>query len=322
VLSSTDTAIYSNWNSYVMRLDWSSGRHDASYKAQVRAVSLGLTLEDVEERITELMIRAGRQPQPGELANQWPRAQAFINGNKDGTPVVRTIKPTPYDIDILKRQAALADDISDIRLFLLERSPEKTDISPQEYLSKVFPDEISIVFSEMRSGGYFVKPNEDNDWVEEAFVSGEVLGNSNGSWFLSNPVDGEIKPNASGIESARSEGNITAFRHVVCESDIAPKDLWLRAWATIKLPIVSIIDSGNPESADHVLVRVNAEDKTHWTEIVNTYFKRGLLAAMGADTKVMTSVRLTRLPNCHRLNKGGFQRLLYLNPNPQPKAIL
>jgi hypothetical protein len=240
----SNTAIYSNWNSYVMRLDWASGRHDASYKAQCKAVALGLTFEDVEERITELMVRAGRQPQVGELQNQWPRAVAFLNGNKDGQ-ITRSLKPTPYDIEILKRQAALADGIKDIRFFLQERSPEKTDIPPQEYLSKVFRNEISIVFSQMRSGGYFVKPNEDNEWVEQAFVSGKVLGNSDGSWFMSNPVDGEIKPNTSGTESARSEGNITAYRHVVCESDVAPKDLWLRAWVTIKLPIVSIIDSGS-----------------------------------------------------------------------------
>ena len=71
-----------------------------------------------------------------------------------------------------------------------------------------------------------------------------------------------------------------------------------------------------------MLVRINAASKADWTAIVEKHFKRGLLAALGADLKVMTAVRLTRLPNVYRINKGGFQRLLYLNPNPEPKAIL
>jgi hypothetical protein len=50
-----------------MRLDWASGRHDASYKAQVKAVALGLAFEDVAPMITELMVRAGRSPRSREL---------------------------------------------------------------------------------------------------------------------------------------------------------------------------------------------------------------------------------------------------------------
>lgn len=318
--SVTNSPLYSVWHNYAMGLSWASSRHDASYKSLIKAASLGLKLKAVEARIAELMTRAGREPQPSELANQWPRAQAFVAQNKDGARMVHPPKTDLYNKEVLQVTAQSASGIEDIRSFLLERSPERTEIPPWEYLSKVFPNDIALVCPQFTSAGYYVRPNEDNDWLV-FFVSGKE-GNPEGTWFLSNPVNGELKVNAAGHESARSEPNVTSFRHVVIESDDADPDLWLRAWVTLKLPIVSITESGNPDSCAHVLVRINAASKADWTAIVEKHFKRGLLAALGADLKVMTAVRLTRLPNVHRLNKGGFQRLLYLNPNPEPKAIL
>ena len=52
------------------------------------------------------------------------------------------------------------------------------------------------------------------------------------------------------------------------------------------------------------------------------------LVPVGADPAALTPVRLTRLPGCLRLNKRSadgqpaLQRLLYLNPSPQPHQPL
>jgi hypothetical protein len=52
--------------------------------------------------------------------------------------------------------------------------------------------------------------------------------------------------NSSGKSSIRSEENVVSFKHLVIESDIGKQhpeqpELWLRAAALLKLPIVSII---------------------------------------------------------------------------------
>jgi hypothetical protein len=207
---------YDQWNSYVVRLDWRSGRHDASYKAEIKAVSLGLKFEEVEARITELMIRAGRKPQPGELSNQWPRAVAYVDAGRDGTNQWRINRPkpvTPYNVAILRKQAEGASSIDDIRSFIVSRSPENVEIPSQEYFRKVFPDQIVVVFDKFRSAGYWVKPDEDTDWLEPYFTLPEF--DVEGAWFLSNPVDGKAKGNTAGNLSGRSEGNLISFLHVV-----------------------------------------------------------------------------------------------------------
>jgi hypothetical protein len=41
-----------------------------------------------------------------------------------------------------------------------------------------------------------------------------------------------------------------------------------------------------------------------------------MLITLGADRKAISAVRLTRLPQCERVEKGQMQTLLYLNGNP------
>ena len=125
-----------------MRLDWSS-RHDTSYKAQIKAVALDLTFDDTANDIAELMLRAGRPPTPTELSDQWPRAVAFVRGNEQAaqssasvrlTPFKRAILPPPFDPKMLASFAEPTNNISDIRQFLINRSPEPVNISPGEFI--------------------------------------------------------------------------------------------------------------------------------------------------------------------------------------------
>jgi hypothetical protein len=323
-----DSHTFSSWRSYVMRLDWSN-RHDASYKAQIKAVLFDLTFDDTAHDIAELMLKAGRSPTPTELSDQWPRAVAFVHGNEQAlqssprvrlTPFKRAIQPPPFDPKILASFAEPTNSISDIRQFLINRSPEPVNVLPGEFIHQVFGDKIAIVCDHFKSNGIVAKHDDDLEFLN-LLVSGTDRNNPDGAWFLSNPVDGLLHENASGKLSARSEPCITDFRHIVCESDHADPDQWLRAWSQIRLPIISITESGNPESCAHVLIMINAKSKQHWDEIADKHFKQGLLPTIGADTKTMSAVRLTRLPNVNRLSKGGFQRLLYLNPSPDSTPI-
>jgi hypothetical protein len=145
-----------------------------------------------------------------------------------------------------------------------------------------------------------------------------------GVWFLSNPIDGV--PHA--IERLKSETNnegvsfraiecVTAWRHVVLESDCAPVKLWLKALVLLELPIIAIYDSGG--RAPHALVRLGASSLEDWHALLAPYLEH--LMRLGACAKTLSPLRLTRLPNCTRSQTGRFQQLLYLAPNAEGTPI-
>ena len=135
-----------------------------------------------------------------------------------------------------------------------------------------------------------------------------------GVWFLCNPVDGlwHTNPRQNGEPSCRSEESLTAFRYVVLESDVAPADLWLAFVVQIPARIAAIYTSGS--RSIHTLVQIDARSKAEWDAIAGQW-KRPL-KVLGGDAGCLSAVRLSRLPGCARPEKGGFQKLLYLAPNP------
>ncbi len=74
-----------------------------------------------------------------------------------------------------------------------------------------------------------------------------------------------IKDSNPDGETYRAEENITNFRYLLLESDVAPADLWLRALVHLPLPIVSIVSSGG--RSFHALVRVAANSSEDWKKL-------------------------------------------------------
>lgn len=202
--------------------------------------------------------------------------------------------------------------------WLRARSPlDPFDQTPDTYLRALFREgEVVLVFNRLESQG-------DVAWVHRGpgCVSDELdrfrEGQPDGTWFLSNPVDGQMRANAQGRMSRRSEGNITSFRHLVVESDRADPAQWLSVIVQAPLPVVSLVTSGG--KSIHALVRVNARDGEHWRMIVGRI--RPILVTLGADAGAMSAVRLTRLPDCMRVSKGRRQELLFLNPDADGTPI-
>ena len=135
-----------------------------------------------------------------------------------------------------------------------------------------------------------------------------------GVWFLCNPVDGQWHPNPrqNGELSCRSEESLTAFRYVVWESDVAPADLWLAFVVQVPTRVAAIYTSGS--RSIHTLIQIDAKSKSEWDSIAGQW-KRPL-KVLGGDAGCLSAVRLSRLPGCARPEKNGFQKLLYLAPNP------
>ena len=142
----------------------------------------------------------------------------------------------------------------------------------------------------------------------------EYLKNSRkGAKYLINPVSGE---EVNG--SFRSEPNLTSFRHLLIESDEAPRDLWLAMVVQMHAPILALIESG--KRSTHVVIRLSATNKAEFLEQAN-YYRRQLIP-LGADRNAGNkAVQLTRLPGVVRQETGKLQRLLYLAPNADGQPI-
>jgi hypothetical protein len=212
------------------------------------------------------------------------------------------------------------------RHWLWERSPKRPEaMNAYSFLAHLYrPGEIVQVFDAMESKvpAHSVRVSEPMDCrVPGTVQAGGQPGR--GVWFLCNPVDGRWHDTGDKDEagnpvlSCRNWQAVTTFRYAVLESDQAPADLWLAFIAQLPLRIAAIYTSGG--RSIHCLLRLDAPSKEAWDEVIRP-LKRPL-KVLGADAACLSAVRLTRLPGCWRPEKGGFQKLLYLHPDP-PEAKL
>lgn len=132
-----------------------------------------------------------------------------------------------------------------------------------------------------------------------------------GGWMRMNPVDGE------GVDDA----NVTAFRYALLEWDGIPLELQMAFLSRVPLPISAILTSGGKSL--HAWIRVDAQNREDYETAVSRL--RDILLNFGMDRKNKNPSRLSRLVGVTRkfgADGDGRQRLLYLNPTPEQKAIL
>lgn len=207
-------------------------------------------------------------------------------------------------------------------------SPMRPDKrTPASFLHAIFtPGEKVLCFSKYRSQGQAIWHRPDHLARYDATALEALVEpmEGQGAWFLSNPVTGDFvelerlksEHNLCG-RTRRAEENISAFRHLLLESDNAEPAIWLAALVQMPLPILSICESGGRSL--HALVCIDANDGREFREIIAA--SKAGLEILGADPAALSPVRLTRLPQCWRADKGKWQRLLYLNPNPTSTPI-
>jgi hypothetical protein len=213
-----------------------------------------------------------------------------------------------YDAELLEAQASQVPfEITDD--WLAERSLP-TKITPAQYLDAIFrPEECVAVMNAKQDRGFMYRPGES--------VSGRRLPKhldsaAAGAWYVSNPVNGEV---ING--SFRRESNITDFRHLMIESDKAPRDLWLRVIVQLCAPILAIYESGR--RSVHAIIRVNAINKLEFDAIAAQYKRQ--LVPVGMCPGSGKAVQPTRLPNVIRADNFAVQRLLYLRPEADATPI-
>jgi hypothetical protein len=134
--------------------------------------------------------------------------------------------------------------------------------------------------------------------------------------WIPNPLTGDEHPTGSGTLSRRGDSAVASFRFAVAEFDGMDKASQLAFWWGFRTaPIVALIDSGG--KSIHAILRVDCATRADWEqEIEGKLFPR-VLCPLGCDPACRNESRLSRLPGHFRREKNAWQRLLYLNPDPE-----
>jgi hypothetical protein len=315
------------WMRYVDALPWTKGCLDQSgHDAFLRAASLGVEPSEALQEVAQRIIAAGDHPRAAKLHSQQRRAYAYA-GSKSAEagatlPAFRKAPKPTYCPDKLQRFAGRIERPVDVDYLEARSRFTCWNRRPTSMLQKLYrTGERVIVFDVYESQGCTVweHPGETGDFSSLDWLRKGATGEGKGVWFMCQPVDGQFHWNPREQKnSRRSEESVTAWRYFLIESDKAPVELWLKAVVQLPLPVVAITSSGG--ESIHVLVLIDAGSKAEWDRIVTTELKP-VLPVLGADDGAMSAVRLTRLGNCFRQQTKKWQRLLYLDPQPDGKPI-
>lgn len=129
------------------------------------------------------------------------------------------------------------------------------------------------------------------DWDEKA-----------GAWIAINPMDG----------SGRHNENVTAYRHVLVESDTIPVEQQEATWRNLGLPIAAIVESGG--KSVHAIVKIEAANLAEYRDRVDQLYKWLAEKGIDIDKQNKNPARLSRMPGVTRNKK--IQRLLGTNIGP------
>lgn len=283
---------------------------------------------EVEAFNLELRRRIWRAEHGSDLRRQNP-----WGGNVAREPKAAPLpKRPPFDETKLRKMSMNVREVIDAR-WLVSRSPWRLSAGMKnvaaDFLDALYePGERVLIFTQFKSQGQFLHWCGRGGYRlgsrrEVRAVKSELpAGDTDGVWFLSNPVTGEwkINPGAVNEDGSRRWGRrhgdcVTAWRYMVLESDEANPDLWLKMLVQLPLKIAAIYTSGG--RSIHALVRVDAASKPEWDKMRDMI--AALVVPLGADPAAMTAVRLTRLPGCMRGDR--LQELWYLNPSPRAEPL-
>ncbi|MCX7010188.1 MAG: hypothetical protein NTY53_23610 [Kiritimatiellaeota bacterium] len=204
------------------------------------------------------------------------------------------------------------------------------------------PDDRLFIGSRYNTGPEHVRSAAE--WAAEFARGGAVPEH-----IVPNPLTGEAALKKDGGRSYRADACVAKFRFAVVEFDTTPAPLrtpaqqeaaakilgrqyvpdeleglqrklvWprceqLRFWlgaVSYGWPIAALIDSGG--KSVHGWLRVDAKDAADWDETVERGLF-GMLKPLGVDASCKNECRLSRMPGHFRIEKGNWQRLLYLDP--------
>ena len=285
-----------------------SGVHSWMMTTANLAAIAGIPPMDAEAEIIRSM---SRPPSPSsEVAAAIRKAYAEYTPGADYTPRKYSAprpKPLPQTAQAFIRRGDGAEE-SD----WWEASPIRIDWEPGRedalaLLGALYaPDEYLFIGER-----YGIEVATAGDWMRR-IESGKTCP----PHFIPNTLTGREHPLPDGKLSRRGDSAVCGFRFAVAEMDNLSKPDQLAFWWGFRTaPIVALIDSGG--KSIHAILRVDCATRADWEqEIEGKLFPR-VLCPLGCDPACRNESRLSRLPGHFRREKNAWQRLLYLNPDPE-----
>lgn len=179
----------------------------------------------------------------------------------------------------------------------------KALFKPEEYVSFVCEAEENQdgKFVPARKGTYGFTAGQLIDKLKKNPDDiGAAIGDYNpeaGAWIRANPVDGK------GV----NDKNVTAFRHVLVESDQLSVDRQLDKIMELNLPCAAVVSSGS--KSIHAIVRVDAKNEEEYKERVRTIYRICEENGFPVDRADKNPARLSRMPGVDRA--GKHQKLIH-----------
>lgn len=152
-------------------------------------------------------------------------------------------------------------------------------------------------------------------WIEWFRAKGVPFSEA-GAWVRPNPS----ALTGSGKDGAVTDADTVAHRFLMVESDTLPLEMQFTLYSKLPLPIAAIILSGGDSA--HAWLKVDCKDAEEYRQTAKDFF--AVAERLGFDPANKNSSRLSRLPGVSRTigAKGdGQQRLIYLNPKPEPYSF-
>ena len=139
-------------------------------------------------------------------------------------------------------------------------------------------------------------------------------GGATAPFIIVNPLTGNEAKKKSGGLTLRGDGNVHNFRYALAEFDNLSHEDQLKFWAAVPLPVVALVDTGGKSLHGWIDVQKMAEVSNHddWDTHIRSRLYDGRLTPMGCDPACKNPARLSRLPGHFRVEKGKYQRLLWL----------
>lgn len=208
-------------------------------------------------------------------------------------------------------QSKISDDVD-----LWESSPLRLLEDPAKdhilLLKTLFKPDDLIFIGDRHDRGIIGKTiRTATEWSEYFQAGGKTS-----PFIIVNPLSGESAPTKDGDkETLRGDLCVKNFRFCLIEFDNLNHEDQLKFWATVKLPIVGLIDSGG--KSIHAWVDVQrlskVETQEQWQSEIKMRLYDRILKPLGVDVTCSNPARLSRLPG-HWRNKKAIQKILWLSP--------
>lgn len=289
-----------------------NGCHTALLGVANLGVISGVDGEKIFEDIRSHIPRGKRLLSNREIADTIKKALSDFNNG--------TFTPTPKPPTIINDgQAALRKLINESNINhdadLWENSPIRLYGGLRTdhvlFLKTLFePDEIIWIGEHDEPGIPGENIRAAAEWIQYFENGGESKPH-----IIINPLTGLPGPKKSGDGTTyRGDGNVRQFKYCMIEFDNLSRPDQIAFWTVVKLPVVTLIDSGGKSIHAWLDVAELAKVETldDWTREIKMNFYETMLKPLGVDGACSNPARLSRLPGHFREEKQNYQKLLWL----------